>query len=72
MRVKELSSEYTIKESTIYRWKREFESETGAFKDEATLLLEQENKLLKKQLKEAKMERDILKKAVSIFSISDK
>jgi transposase len=33
--------------------------------------LERENASLKKALRDAKMERDILKKAVSIFSRSD-
>ncbi len=33
--------------------------------------LEKENARLRKELRDAKMERDILKKAVSIFSKSD-
>jgi transposase len=33
--------------------------------------LEKDNARLKKELRDAKMERDILKKAVSIFSKSD-
>ena len=33
--------------------------------------LERENARLRKELRDAKMERDILKKAVSIFSKSD-
>jgi transposase len=33
---------------------------------------EQELKVLKKELREVRLERDILKKAVSIFSKSDK
>ncbi|NQX84306.1 MAG: transposase [Flavobacteriaceae bacterium] len=49
-----LCSEYDLKRSTVYRWQQEFKTETGAFKDEATLALEAENRLLKK--------------AVSIFS----
>ena len=34
--------------------------------------LERENARLQKELREAKMERDILKKAISIFSANDK
>jgi transposase len=34
--------------------------------------LEQENKLLRKALKDATIERDILKKAISIFSKGDR
>jgi len=65
-------AEYDLKRSTVYRWKKEFKTDTGAFKDETTLALEGEIRLLKKQLKDAKMERDILKKAVSIFSVKDR
>lgn len=70
--MKSICSEYDLKEATVYRWKKEFKTETGAFKDEATLAYEHEIRLLKKQLKDVQMERDILKKAVSIFSVSDK
>lgn len=68
--VEEICLEYNLKKATVYRWKKEFKTETGAFKDEATLALEKENRLLKKQLKDAQLERDILKKAVSIFSVN--
>jgi len=67
-----ICNEYELKKATVYRWLKEFKTETGVFKDEATLALEKENKALKKQLKDAKEERDILKKAVSIFSVRDK
>lgn len=70
--IKAICSEYDLKKATVYRWKKEFKTETGAFKDEATLAYEKEIRLLKKQLKDAQIERDILKKAVSIFSVSDK
>ena len=68
----ELSKEYNIADGTIRRWVREYTAETGAFKDEATLAFEQEIKKLKKQIKNIEEERDILKKAVSIFSKSGK
>ena len=70
--VQQVCTEYDLSDGLVRRWRREFESETGGFKDEATLVLEQENRALKKQLKDAKEERDILKKAVSIFSMKDK
>ena len=60
-----------MKKPTVYRWLKEFNSEMGAFKDDSTLAYEKEIRHLKKQLKDAQMERDILKKAVSIFSVSD-
>jgi len=70
--IKTICTDYDLKEATVYRWKKEFKTETGAFKDEATLAYENEIRLLKKQLKDAQMERDILKKAVSIFSAKDR
>lgn len=70
--VLEICKEYKLNESVVRRWKKEFKEESGSFKDEATLSLEKENRALKKQLKDAQEERDILKKAVSIFSTSDK
>jgi len=70
--IKSICSDYALKEATVYRWKKEFKSETGAFKDTTTLAYEKEIRQLKKQLKDAQMERDILKKAVSIFSVKDK
>ena len=65
-------SDYDLKPVTVYRWKKEFKTETGAFKDETTLAYEKEIRHLKKELKDAQIERDILKKAVSIFSVSDR
>lgn len=67
--IQEVCLDYDLNDSMVRRWKREFNSETGAFKDERTIVLEQENKRLKKALKDAQEERDILKKAVSIFSV---
>jgi hypothetical protein len=55
----------------VRRLKIEYQTDTGAFKDEATLLLEQENRRLKKAMKDVQEERDILKIAVSIFSVRD-
>jgi len=69
---KEISDEYTINAGIIRRWKREYESKSGDFsKKREVSIQEQELKLLKKELREVKLERDILKKAVSIFSKSD-
>ena len=69
--IDEICLEYQLKKPTVYGWLSDYKSETGAFKDEETLALEQENKRLRKQLKNMKEERDILKKAVSIFSVSE-
>jgi len=70
--IKSICSDYDLKAATVYRWKKEFKTDTGAFKDETTLAYENEIRFLKKQLKDAQMERDILKKAVSIFSVRDR
>lgn len=70
--MKDVCSEYDLNDGVVRRWRREFAKETGAFKGESTLVYEQEIKQLKKQLKDIKEERDILKKAVRIFSVSDK
>jgi len=72
-KAKSLSDEYGINDGVIRRWNREFKSKSGDFSKKRELSLEeQELKLLKKELREVKLERDILKKAVGIFSKSDK
>jgi len=70
---KELSEEYGLNDSMIRRWRREHESNSGDFTKKKELSQEEkELKALRKELREITMERDILKKAVSIFSKSDK
>ena len=69
---KSLSEEYNVADGIIRRWKREYEAKSGDFsKKRAVSAEELELKTLKKALRDVKMERDILKKAVSIFSKSD-
>ncbi|CAA0252287.1 transposase DNA binding site ISRme3 [Tenacibaculum maritimum] len=72
-KAKSLSEEYGVNDGVIRRWKREYEAKSGDFSKKRELSVEaQELKALKKELREVKLERDILKKAVSIFSKSDK
>lgn len=72
-KLKELSDEYSLNDSMLRRWKREYLSKSGDFGMKRELSQEeQELKVLKKELREVTMERDILKKAVSIFSKSDR
>ncbi|CAA0183119.1 transposase DNA binding site ISRme3 [Tenacibaculum maritimum] len=72
-KAKSLSEEYGVNDGVIRRWKREHEAKSGDFSKKRELSVEaQELKALKKELREVKLERDILKKAVSIFSKSDK
>ena len=71
----ELARELGIRPELLYRWRREYQryeknSFPGKGKPKMTDL-EREVARLKSELRDAKMERDILKKAVSIFSRSD-
>ena len=69
---KSLREEYNVADGIIRRWKREYEAKSGDFsKKRVVSAQELELKTLKKELRDVKMERDILKKAVSIFSKSD-
>jgi len=71
----EVGAELGVRSEIISRWKREYESnKTGSFSGNGNPVLtesEKEIARLKKELKETQLERDILKKAVSIFSKSD-
>ncbi len=72
LKVKEVSDEYNLNDGIIRRWRREYKAKSGDFSKKRELSeQEQELKRLKKELKNVTMERDILKKAVSIFSKSD-
>ena len=51
--------------NTLYLWKKAYGKEPDAM---GITPLEKENQLLKKELAEVLLERDILKKAVAIFS----
>ncbi len=69
-----VAEELNITRDTLKRWKKEFNS--GKMKLAAGMKTrskeEEELVRLKKELYETKLERDILKKAVSIFSKSDR
>ena len=71
----EVADDLGITRSILNRWKREYEAKkTGSFPGKGKPALspeEAEIVRLKKELREAQLERDILKKAVSIFSKSD-
>jgi transposase len=72
-KVSEIANDLGIRENVLWRWKKEFH-EAGArsfpgqgHRQQGTDL-EEENRRLKQELLDVKMERDILKKAVAIFS----
>lgn len=73
--VVELANELNIRPELLYRWRSEFASYQGkSFPGNGIAkMTEEESEVsrLKKELAEMRMERDILKKAVSIFSKSD-
>jgi transposase len=70
-----LANELDIPPSLLYRWRRENAGKQSiSFPGNGKVSLiaaEQELTQSKKELRETQMERDILKKAVSIFSRSD-
>lgn len=72
--VKAVAEELGIVPEVLYRWRREHNTyQVNSFpgKGKPKLTDEQREIMeLKKQLKDAELERDILKKAVSIFSKS--
>ena len=70
--VRELCEEYSLQDGTIRRWRREYGQKNGDLsKKRVPTTSEVELSRLKKELRETRLERDILKKAVSIFSKSD-
>jgi transposase len=72
--ITELARELGIRVSMLYKWRKDFEQfGVGSFPGKGTLKQTPEQKIiseLEAKLKEAELERDILKKAVGIFSKS--
>ena len=74
--VSELARELGIKPAQLYRWRNEAEEfGTGSFPGNGNVKQTSEQErinALEKKLKDAELERDILKKAIGIFSKSDR
>jgi len=71
--VKEISKEYDLNGSMVRQWRKLYELNSGDFSNKKELTTEElELKKLQKELREVKLERDILKKAISIFSKNDR
>lgn len=72
---KEISKDLGIRPDMVRRWKREYNQyQEGSFSGHGNPNMTDEQKeiaRLKKELADAQIERDILKKAVGIFSRSD-
>ena len=72
IKTKEITEDYGLDGGMVRRWRREYAAKSGNFSKKIKPSAEAEElKALKKELRSVKMERDILKKAVSIFSKSD-
>lgn len=73
--MREIADELGIRPELLYRWRSEFRSKPKeAFSGQGIKQLTEEQRklaMLEKELAEVRMERDILKKAVRIFSMSD-
>lgn len=68
----DICEEYNLQSGMVRRWRREYKEKNGDLSKKRELTATEIEVLqLKKELREAKLERDILKKAVSIFSKSD-
>ena len=72
-KVSEVAEDLGIRENMLWRWKKEFReagerSFPGQGNRQQGTDLEEEVRRLKQELLDVKMERDILKKAVAIFS----
>ena len=63
--VKELAEDLGIHENLLYNWRRKYTADGDKTK---YATLEEENRDLKRQLAETKMERDMLKKAAAYFA----
>ena len=75
-KVSKISESYWLNDAMIRRWKKEFiNPDQPSFTGNGVVALspeEKEIRQLKRELKDAQMERDILKKAVGIFSKTDR
>ena len=71
--VKQVRSAYALNGSMIRKWRKLHQTNTGDVTDIRILSEDQRRlKKLEKELREVNMDRDILKKAVSIFSKSER
>ena len=73
--ISSVSDEYDLNSSMVSRWKREYNNNgKPSFSGRGNIAVsdsDKEIRRLKKELREAQIERDILKKTVGIFSKSD-
>jgi transposase len=74
--IKDLAGRFEVSENTIYKWRRIYlKNKDTSFPGKGNkTMTESERKIeeLEKELRETRLERDILKKAVGIFSKNDR
>ena len=74
--VADLADNFGISPNTLTNWRRKFREENGIQPEGqgVKIMSDDERKIarLEKQLREMQLERDILKKAIGIFSNTDK
>lgn len=72
---KEVAEELGIRAELVRRWRREYEQfQEGSFSGHGNTKMTDEQKeiaRLRKELRDTQEERDILKKAIRIFSMND-
>ena len=74
--IEDLAKHYAVHPNTIYKWRKEYTTyESNAFPGQGNRLFtdsEKEIFELKKQLRVAELEKEILKKALGMFSVVDR
>lgn len=74
--LEDLAAQYKVHANTLYKWRREYlQYEGSSFPGHGNKMMsseEQELARLKKQLREVELEKEILKKALGIFSSPDR
>jgi transposase len=67
--VREIAEDLGIHENLLYNWRREYTSDGDKTK---YATLEEENRALRRELAETRLERDMLKKAAAYFASHQK
>lgn len=68
LRASEIAQKLQIRTNLLYRWKQEYQSDLSGKIEKKIDPKDAEILRLKKELADVKMDRDILKKSVAIFS----
>lgn len=70
---KQLSEDYSLNQSMIRRWRREYEAKSGDLSAKSIVSVEElERRETRRLIRELKEENEILKKALRIFSKNDR